>query len=467
MPTFQFFACIPHNSQLLVQEQNEPHPPTPSPLRREREESQALTANRWRFTLPTFEMQETVFWQAVDHVNREMRAVTGLDVTTLRCLRTAYHSEDDRVVRYYALENHSPERLPEGFRPMRRDELDGLPDEQRRMAVEWFDWLASDLSGEPEWYRPGWFAAASEWIQQQLERLKLELTAPIEQLRSWERSAILRVVTDRGTAYFKALPPMFAHEPRLTFWLAEQYPNHAPPVLALDMTRRWMLMADFGGETLEQVTDVAVWEAALFSYGQLQVKLMQRTPELMVLKCPDRHLSLLPRRLEAMLKQSAEQLSGSLTQFTESEINWLREQLPEIKRVCAELARFPLLPTLEHGDFWQGQVIVRGKDFGFIDWSDSSVSHPFFSMNFLEEPYGEFPGDRDETRERLRMAYLKAFTGYLTMPRLQQAYTLAVQLSPLHHALIYHQHILPQMRYKWEMDNMIPFYLKTVIGGRV
>jgi len=113
MPPFQFFACIPHNSQLLVQEQNEPHPPTPSPLPREGEESQALTANRWRFTLPMFEMQETVFWQAVDHVNREMRAVTGLDLTTLRCLRTTYHSEGDRVVRYYAMENHSSERLPE------------------------------------------------------------------------------------------------------------------------------------------------------------------------------------------------------------------------------------------------------------------------------------------------------------------------------------------------------------------
>ncbi len=441
MSIIRFFACIPYNSRLLIQSRES------------------------GYTLPTFETQETVFWQTVDHINREMHTLTGLNLTTLRCLRTDYQQNDDRVVRYYALENHSPEHLPDGFRAVSRDELDGLPDAQRQMAQVWFDWYTVDQTGAPAWYRPGWFAGASDWINQQLARLKLELTAPIEQLRSWERSAVLRVVTDRGMVYFKALPPMFAHEPRLTYWLAEQYPGDAPRLLAVDAARRWMLMADFGGHTLDKITDVAVWEAALFNYGQLQVKLMQRTHELLVLKCPDRRPNLLLGRIEAMLNQTADQLSGSITKFTEAEINVLRARLPEFKEIFAELARFPILPTLEHGDFWQGQVVVKDKRFTFIDWSDSSVSHPFFSMNFLEEPHNEFPGDAAETRERLRAAYLKAFTGYLAMERLEKAYTLALQLAPLHHALIYHQHILPKMSIKWEMDNMIPFYLKAVIGN--
>jgi hypothetical protein len=98
----------------------------------------------------------------------------------------------------------------------------------------------------------------------------------------------------------------------------------------------------------------------------------------------------------------------------------------------------------------------------FIDWSDCSVSHPFFSLFFLTDTDIRLP-DVPNVRERLRDAYLQLWTAYEPMPKLIEAFDLAMKLAPLHHALIYEWHILPQMQNQWEMDNMIPYYLLRLI----
>ena len=98
----------------------------------------------------------------------------------------------------------------------------------------------------------------------------------------------------------------------------------------------------------------------------------------------------------------------------------------------------------------------------FIDWSDCSVSHPFFSLYFLSDTDIRLP-DVPNVRERLRDAYLQLWTAYEPLPRLIEAYDLAMKLAPLHHALIYQRHILPSMQNQWEMNNMIPFYLRRLI----
>jgi hypothetical protein len=47
--------------------------------------------------------------------------------------------------------------------------------------------------------------------------------------------------------------------------------------------------------------------------------------------------------------------------------------------------------------------------------------------------------------------------------RLAEAFELAQTLSNLHHAVTYHQCVLPSMEQKWEMWNMIPFYLRKLL----
>ena len=45
-----------------------------------------------------------------------------------------------------------------------------------------------------------------------------------------------------------------------------------------------------------------------------------------------------------------------------------------------ELAESGLPLTLEHGDLWSSNVYVSDSEVAFIDGTDASLSHPFFSL---------------------------------------------------------------------------------------
>ena len=189
-------------------------------------------SNGW--TLPHFEMTEKHFWQAVDHVNQAMRDSLGIDMKTLRCVNINRHPETQHIHLVYEMENHSPDWRPTGRgRWFERDALEDLTlaiPEHHSILKDWFARIEETEvpATRVSWYKRGWFNMAAIWIHDQLDRLGFTPTASVEQLRSWQRSSLLRVNTTAGYIYFKAVPGMFAHEPILTKGLAEWYPAHFP-----------------------------------------------------------------------------------------------------------------------------------------------------------------------------------------------------------------------------------------------
>lgn len=422
-----------------------------------------LLADEYGHTLPYYATSEPHYWQTVAPVNQLVEQHLGLKITTQRCLKTIWG--DEQVVMVYAMDGSSIPLdwvLPDGAIWANRHDLEDLPTGQQELITEWFRWQDEAHLIKTEWYRAGWFQKTAAWIEEQFDDRGILMTAPIEQLRTWERSCILRAQTSFGQIYFKALPVMFKHEPLLVRWLAHNYPDDFPKPLILDGWRRWLLMPDYGSQTLDTSSEIEVWEEALRQYAQLQVSLSVRVSDLIGLGCPDRRLYKLADAIEPLLMCSAETLSGSSMVFSENELDQLRARIPEFKQMCADLATYSIPTSLEHGDFWAGQVVLNGDKCVFIDWSDCSVSHPFFSLYFLTDTDIELP-DVPDVRERLRDAYLRPWTAYEPMDKLIKAFDLAMQLAPLHHALIYHQQILPQMQARWEMGNMVKFYLWKLI----
>ena len=428
-----------------------PHPTEPQLL---------LLADEVGHALPRCETTEPHYWQTVAPVNQLVARELGLNLTTLRCNKTIFG--DNQIVMFYTMDGSSIPLdwvLPDGAIWAAQDAPDDLPTGQKEIVDDWFCCNHEANRIKTEWYRPGWFSNAAAWMEEQFDDRGIMMTAPIEQIRSWERSAILRAQTTFGQFYFKALPVMFKHEPLLVKWLAHNYPQDFPKPLLLDGWRRWLLMPDYGSQTLDGILEIERWENALRRLAELQISLSVRINDLIGLGCPDRRLYKLADAIEPLLMNSAESLSGSGIELSDADLAQLRARIPEFKQACADLSAYSIPTSLEHGDFWAGQVVLNGDKCVFIDWSDCSVSHPFFSLYFLTDADIRLP-DVPNVRERLRDAYLKPWRAYEPMDKLIEAYDLAMRLAPLHHALIYHHHILPHMQMKWEMNSMIAFYLK-------
>jgi pimeloyl-ACP methyl ester carboxylesterase len=306
----------------------------------------------------------------------------------------------------------------------------------------------------PPWARPGWVAEATSWIAMQVEERGNALVKPVELVRSWALSCVLRATTAEGIYYFKTVAdlPLFVNEAAIVKTLSQLYPRHVPTPLVSDERRDWMLlpelkeMVGWGAPTKRR-------QAFLVDFGQLQVAAVAAVEPLLAAGCLDRRLAHLPGWIEVLLTSEM-----VLATMAESERERLTALIPQLQALCQELATYCLPETLMHGDLHGGNIAIQDEDFVYFDWTDACISHPFFDMLniFLEEDTA--------VQSQLRNAYLGQWTAFAPMTQLLAAWSVAEILGAVHHAISYWQilaNIEPGSHYL--LDWALPFWLGRIL----
>ncbi len=166
----------------------------------------------------------------------------GTRVAILRYVARSSDSESKQLDIVYALDGLDVDwDPPPGASWLDRGALDG---QLRDLVPE----EAHVPAKRAPWAQEGWLAEATAWIESSLEDLGRRPTGPLEQVRTWPLSAVLRVPTDNGPVYFKATStmPLFVDEGRVMQGLARLFRREVPRPLAIDGPRRWMLLDDVG-----------------------------------------------------------------------------------------------------------------------------------------------------------------------------------------------------------------------------
>ncbi len=451
------------------------------------------------WTLPGFALEAPRLWQDVASINQRVLELFGVTATTLHCIRLIEHPGRQETRAYYVLENHTAlADWPLTGRWFSRPGLDSLPQsEQREVIFAWLRFLGVDPlpQNRAAWYLPGWSAQACQLAAAQLPALGFQPGGAMQQIRSWQRASLWRLPLQNGSLYFKAVPPMFHFEPRLTQALANWLPGRVPPVLAagrgkfplqtanLSLWRRlarlfrhnpfaskaalayhWFLMPEVGQQSLADLPTIEPLEAAIRTFAEMQVTLTQHSRELLALGVPDRRLAHYPAWIDELLADDAVLRRGDAG-LSEAEIVQLRALQPQLTALARQLQNSPIPASLDHGDFWPGQVLCNGHGFVFIDWSDSSVSHPFLSAWFFLVQVAYFLPEVYDAYSCLRQAYLEPWRAFASDEQLLDTFELAQLLAPLHHAIIYQRMILPNLENQWEMERMTPQALRTLLGS--
>ena len=423
-----------------------------------------LQQNGARWTLPQLKPQEHHFG-VVKHINDYVWDTYNLHAVTLRCFHTR-SIEHTGEQRFYVMDNLDLNwQLRENMQWFNEDAIHDSEDidpVQRNILMDWFHWVHSDSSIRVAWHRPGWFDDVSFWMVDVADRMAIDTTQQVEQVRAWSRSCILRLEAENDKdLYLKAVPEHFSYEPVITRVLSIRYPKHMPDVRAVHVENGWMLMRDFGGTRLSDIKDMSVWKRVIRDFADIQVDLVGSTQSLVALGIPDRHVDYLLSQIDGIMVNLPDDLS-------EAEQLELRRFAPTLKTMCFELTEHNIPLSLTHGDFWAGNVVITSDDRTvFFDWSDASVSHPFFDVPFfIAEIERDLPLNRD-AKAQLLDAYFDAWTRYEPKPNLRRAYLLAEVLGHLHMASFYRSNILPgvENNARWEMQNMLPMLLRQVMAS--
>ncbi len=422
------------------------------------------------WTLPHGIQAGAFKWRSTAHVNKAANEAFRFRATTRRCASPDMDPGSPIQELVYVVENHSATwSLPSIARWVGAADLGRLTiatPGMARVIEEWFAWVgAVDKSLRVPWYEAGWMNAAGTWMVQQLARLDSKPTGPVEQVYSWQRSCVMRLPTTHGVAYFKAVPAVLGSEVDISVLLDHEYPGMVAEVMAVDAPRRWLLMRDMGEETLDAVPDLEQWKTAVHAYAQLQVDWVDGARRFSVAGCSNRGLLQLVSSIDRLLADTVAMKPGSPEGLSMKQIHALHYRARALKIAAHRLGTLRLPVSLDHGDLWAGQIVVGATNPVFIDWSDTSLTHPFFSMAFFsdEEEMRPYLGDAPDAPEQLRDAYLEPWTVYEPHDILTQAWSIACSLAPLSTALLYHDHILPGVEVKWELEDMIPFFLRGVL----
>ena len=283
------------------------------------------------------------------------------------------------------------------------------------------------------WQDPAWLEQAHAWIHTEAARLGLQVTGKIEQIHIQHWSTVLRVPTHTGLLFFKATAPETRYEIALTCKLAEWAPDDLPAILAADPGRGWMLMHD-GGEALRSfirpARDVRPWQPVITRYAQLQMRLAGHAEEMIALGIPDHRPSRLPALLDELLNDQTSLMIDEERGMSAADHARARALLPDFASACADLDAVGLPHTVNHGDFHDGNILLRDGRITFFDWGDADVTHPFVSLRtFLVSM--EIALDLEDyappTAEMasLLQSYLKEWRGFAEGDVIQKAYHLS------------------------------------------
>jgi hypothetical protein len=206
------------------------------------------------------------------------------------------------------------------------------------------------------------------------------------------------------------------------------------PVLATDVERGWLLMAD-GGSTLTAAIrthpdEIAHWSRVLALQAGVQRELTPRAAELLAFGVPDRRPAVLPDLYLTILARPDRLLIGEPGALAATDVYRLRALAPRLRDLCAELAA-GLPVTFVHDDFHEDHIFARRRDgvwqYTFFDFGDACVSHPFVQL--VSQPRfvaNRFEIEQDVTQRSLREFYLSHWLDFAPPKMLDRALSLAL-----------------------------------------
>jgi Phosphotransferase enzyme family len=255
---------------------------------------------------------------------------------------------DDRSLILLEFDRGEGDTLP--FADAKAEQL--APTELRWRVDEWLAELrgAPVDSRRPPWARPGWHARAEAWVGR-----------PVKPYRLWPLSAVL----ESEGEFFKAVFPLFHHEPAVTEALAREHPGEVPDVVRIEEHEGWLLMREVRGTEAD--------ERALETLERIQHVWRNRHDELRALGAPDRGLAVLERQIATLV-----------TEFAPDH----EPHIAALERACRDLAMHGEAETIVHGDFHPGNAVIAEDGHAVIfDWSDACIGHPSFDRHLFREEH--------------------------------------------------------------------------------
>jgi hypothetical protein len=274
----------------------------------------------------------------------------------------------------------------------------------------------------------GAFGRISSWSAQQLLPLGLRWDGNYCQLQAESSFSLMRLSTNRGAVWFKAVGEPNLREFPVTMLLARLFPKHVPRLLAARIEWNAWLAAESEGQELSSSPKSGDWCRAAESLAESQISSIPVSHHILGAGARDvrshRLLELIPPFFSAMEETMEKQTKAVPLKLSRQEIGGLGDQVAE---ALERLEEAGIPTTLNHLDLNPGNIFVSGAQCTFLDWAEAAVGNPFLSIQYLREHFIRTNPDDKDGERLLRNAYLGRWEELLS----RTAVETALHLAPL------------------------------------
>lgn len=231
---------------------------------------------------------------------------------------------------------------------------------------------------------PGWIDELKSWIETVIAPCALHLHPRWDQYAMGPDFCLMRWETNGPSLWFKAVGKRCLKEYSITAKLAQLSSRHLPQVIAFHSEWRGWLMFEAGGVDLEKTADPEAWTCTARSLADLELESAGHADSLLAAGCRDLRLESLDRSIARWLARMRELMAEQTVRSPAALSSDALEVLAEFLHLaCERLSATAVKDTLNHGDLNPGNILVGPEHAVILDWAEASVSHPFFTLEYL------------------------------------------------------------------------------------
>ncbi len=222
-----------------------------------------------------------------------------------------------------------------------------------------------------------------QWAAQYLSKEHLIVQAHQKKIET-PYSIVHKIETNERPFYLKQVPESLFLEADTLIFLSEHGCTNIPQVIARNDELHCFLMSSVGNNALRHLfkrrVNLSLLSQGILNYTNIQRSVENNIQALLNLGIQDWRLERFPALYLQLIEQ--EQLLQD-DGLSKQDLDHLQKRYPVCVSLCEALAKYNIPETLNHCDFHENNMLLDSKSasINIIDWGETVISHPFFSLN--------------------------------------------------------------------------------------
>ena len=222
------------------------------------------------------------------------------------------------------------------------------------------------------------------WAQDYLKSNKDVEIITIEKIVETSYSKVYKLEANNEIFFLKNTPETLFKEVETLNLLNRFRCKNIPKIISSNKYLNSFLVISCGEMTIRDLTNIDIkfklLSQGILNYTNIQRFLENHISELVSINLPDWRLQNFSRLYQNLIEQKTFLLDDGISKLELSQLENLQDR---VEYYCKKLSSYNLPETINHCDFQDRNMILDNKtgNVNIIDWGESIIAHPFFSLN--------------------------------------------------------------------------------------